>query len=920
MTSASLSPPGGAPLWPTWVADSVQTGLIVLDLQGRVCLFNRWMVHSSGLAFEQVVGRNVFEVFPELSTGRAGVALKACLLSGLPAVLSNSLNPSPFPLYSDARQRAQGVRRQQSIRIFRSPPLEDGGMQVLIEISDVSSAVARERKLQLLNTTLTQSTAATQAALQTAEEASESKSQFVANMSHEIRTPMNAILGMLRLLHSTELSPRQLDYTTKTEGAAKSLLGLLNDILDFSKIEAGKMHLDPQPFKVDRLLRDLSVILSANVGAKPVEVLFDIDPALPELLVGDAMRLQQVLINLGGNAIKFTEQGEVVLQIKVVAQDDRGATLRIAMQDSGIGIAPENQQHIFDDFSQAEASTTRRFGGTGLGLSICKRLVAMMGGQLALDSVLGVGSTFHFTITLPPGERIPHSPVTSKPRVAGALSVLVVDDNAVARELLVAMARSWGWQVDDAASGAQALALMQARSQREDPPYQALFIDWQMPDMDGWQTLERMRSTTPVTDAPITVMVTAHGREMLSKRSTREQAQLHAFLVKPVTAAMLFDVVADARAGHSNLRSGRRAPIEKNARLKGLRVLVVEDNLINQQVAKELLAAEGAFVEIAGNGQLGVAAVAAANPAFDAVLMDIQMPVMDGYEATQTIRHTLGLADLPVIAMTANAMASDRDACLAAGMNEHVGKPFELNHLVEVLLNHTKRASTGGAPPAPTSATAATATTASPAGELCAETEDAAGALKRLGGNTDFYAQILSSYLRDLADMPDQLDALLLTGDHKSAARLMHTIKGLSATVGATHMAGIARDAERVLQNNAGTVDLQTTGALVRTSAIATCAAMATVTQTLAQPIRLPESAAANTTWDVAGLLSSLATLQALLDQSDMAALEAHRQLGDTYGDHAAAFTGLSGAIADLDFAQGVVQCMALIHQFSPKT
>jgi signal transduction histidine kinase/DNA-binding response OmpR family regulator/HPt (histidine-containing phosphotransfer) domain-containing protein len=919
-----MSPQGGAPLWPTWVADSVQTGLIVLDLQGRVCLFNRWMVQSSGRAFDEVAGRNVFEVFPELATGRAGVALKACLLSGLPAVLSNSLNPAPFPLYSDARQRAQGVRRQQSIRIFRSPPLDDGGMQVLIEISDVSNAVARERKLQLLNTTLTQSTAATRAALKTAEEASESKSQFVANMSHEIRTPMNAILGMLRLLHSTELSPRQLDYTTKTEGAAKSLLGLLNDILDFSKIEAGKMRLDPQPFKVDRLLRDLSVILSANVGAKPVEVLFDIDPALPELLVGDAMRLQQVLINLGGNAIKFTEQGEVVLQIKVVAQDARGTTLRVAVQDSGIGIAPENQQHIFDDFSQAEASTTRRFGGTGLGLSICKRLVAMMGGQLALNSVLGVGSTFHFTITLPPGERIPNSLVTSNPRGTGALSVLVVDDNAVARELLVAMARSWGWQVDAAASGAQALALMQERSQLGAPPYQAVFIDWQMSGMDGWQTLERMRSTPPVADAPITVMVSAHGRDMLSKRSTQEQAQLHAFLVKPVTAAMLFDVVADARAGHSNLRSGQRTPIEKHARLKGLRVLVVEDNLINQQVAKELLTAEGAFVEIAENGRLGVAAVAAADPAFDAVLMDIQMPVMDGYEATQTIRQTLGLTDLPVIAMTANAMASDRAACLAAGMNEHVGKPFDLNHLVEVLLNHTKRASTGSAPSAPsapTSATPATPTTASPAGELCTETVDAAGALKRLGGNTDFYAQILSSYLHDLTDMPDQLDALILTGDQKSAARLMHTIKGLSATVGAPHMAAMARDAERVFQNNAVAMDLQATAALVRTVAMATCAAMATVRQTLAQQRRPNGPAVAPTAWDVRGLLASLAALQALLDQADMAALEAHRQLGDAYGDHAAsALTGLDAAIADLDFAQGVVQCIALIHQFSSQT
>jgi PAS domain S-box-containing protein len=301
-------------------------------------------------------------------------------------------------------------------------------------------------------------------ATEAAELASRSKSQFLANMSHEIRTPMNAILGMLRLLHSTDLNARQLDYASKTEGAAKSLLGLLNDILDFSKMEAGKMQLDPQPFRLDQLLRELSVIVSANVGEKPLEVLFDIDTAIPKFLLGDAMRLQQVLINLSGNAIKFTARGEVVVQIKVVAQEGSNTTLRFAVRDSGIGIAPENQRRIFDGFSQAEASTTRRFGGTGLGLSIAKRLVALMGGELALDSVLGQGSCFYFTLTLPSVEAPALATETLSERVGAPLSVLVVDDNALARELLVAMSESWGWQVDAAADGTQALALMQARA------------------------------------------------------------------------------------------------------------------------------------------------------------------------------------------------------------------------------------------------------------------------------------------------------------------------------------------------------------------------------------------------------------------------------------------------------------------------
>ncbi len=749
-------------------------------------------------------------------------------------------------------------------------------------------------------------------ATEAAEQASRSKSQFLANMSHEIRTPMNAILGMLRLLHGTDLSARQLDYASKTEGAAKSLLGLLNDILDFSKMEAGKMDLDPQPFRLDQLLRELSVIVSANVGEKPLEVLFDIDAATPKFLLGDAMRLQQVLINLSGNAIKFTAQGEVVVQIKVMAQEGADTTLRFSVRDSGIGIAPENQRRIFDGFSQAEASTTRRFGGTGLGLSISRRLVALMGGELALDSVLGQGSCFYFTLTLPRAQPQAPQGETLSERVGAPLSVLVVDDNALARELLVAMSQSWGWQVDAAADGAQALALMQARAAGAKAPYEAIFMDWEMPGLDGWETLERMRQLRSAT-APVTIMVTAHGREMLSARGAQEQAQLHAYLVKPITASMLFDAVADARSGRSQMRASATTP-PAGGRLQGMRLLVVEDNPINQQVARELLKAEGAWVAMADNGALGVQAVAEAATPFDAVLMDLQMPVMDGYGATRAIRHELGMKALPIIAMTANAMASDREACLAAGMNDHVGKPFDLNHLVRVLSRYLGQAlaaeidAAGESPLSP-----AVRQAAADAGI------DLGAALQRLGGNQDIYQSMLRSFVGELATTPERLLEAVATGDGASATRLLHTLKGLAATMGIGALAQTAAQAEKSLGQSLPPEQ-------VRAAVQTVCDAIAGAGQGLLelalalQADPTPSSRDGSAALDTAALARALQALaQSLRDDDmqamqDMAELQCHRAvLGDR-------LVPLEQAMAEMDFERAEQECVALLSRLGEIT
>jgi len=561
-------------------------------------------------------------------------------------------------------------------------------IQSLVTMFNQTAVLVRERESG--RAALEQAKLAADKARVTAEQASLAKSQFLANMSHELRTPMNAILGMLQLLDGTELNDKQRGYTHNTASAARSLLSLLNDILDFSKVEAGKMTLDPRPFRTDQLLRDLSVILSANVGSKTIEVLFDVDPAVPHAVVGDDMRLQQVLINLGGNAVKFTEKGEVVIRLRLKATNGDRAFVEFAVSDTGIGIAPENQAHIFSGFSQAEASTTRRFGGTGLGLAICQRLVGLMGGTLQLNSTHGEGSNFFFTIPLqlaPPVELVsPRHPLLAQ-------RALVVDDNLVARTLLATMARSLGWEVDVADSGPEALRQVQARREAG-APYQVIFMDWRMPEWDGWETTRRIREATQGT-GPLILMVSANGRAMMAERTADEQALLNGFLVKPVTASMLLDAVMDAQAASATAATGANpaAPqtLAKPQRLQGMKLLVVEDNKINQLVAKGLLKQEGADITLADNGRIAVDLLTAQPDAFEAVLMDVQMPVMDGYEATRTLRALPGFADLPVIAMTANAMASDREACLAAGMNDHVGKPFEIDHLVATLRHFTRR-------------------------------------------------------------------------------------------------------------------------------------------------------------------------------------------------------------------------------------
>ncbi|WP_161984401.1 response regulator [Mariprofundus erugo] len=612
-----------------------------------------------------------------------------------------------------------------------------------------------------------------------AEVANRAKSEFLANMSHEIRTPMNAIIGMSHLLERTSLDVRQQEYLGKLQHAAKSLLGIINDILDFSKIEADQLELENVSFHLDDVMENLANMIGIQAREKGIELIFDIDENIPSLLIGDPLRFGQVLTNLGSNAVKFTDAGgEIVVAIRQESGSGNHICLHCSVQDTGIGMSEEELSRLFHAFSQGDSSTSRKFGGSGLGLAICKRLVSAMNGDIRVESEAGVGSTFHFNVCM---EVQPNNQRRWMADDIHGLRVLVVDDNDASRRALSHAFAGFGTHVSEAASGLQAIELIERADQ--ETPFDLVLMDWKMPRMDGVKTTRIIQNNSDIRHQPKIMMLTSFGEEQLQSYMHHSNIKLDGMVAKPVSPGTLLDATLSA-LGHEVVAPVRSGPgqgdYQKSVKhLQGAHLLLAEDNIINQELALDLLIQHGISVEAVNNGAEVLDRLE--HDTYDGILMDCQMPVMDGYEATRRIRQQARFMDLPIIAMTANALSEDREKVLAAGMNDHIAKPVHLTRMFNTMaqwISPSRSVSDRGSHVLPPSSRDEAIHLPTLAGV------DTARGLSITMNNVAMYRRLLIRFRDSEQHFAQQFRDAAFDADPGTQRRLAHSLKGAAGNLG----------------------------------------------------------------------------------------------------------------------------------------